>query len=83
MGQDGLRRLALQSRCIRWRRWQLAIFTGYSLMSRKPWGRTLAIVVAVLTLLRFPFGTVLAIYTLWVMAPAESGMEWEAIADRS
>jgi ABC-type glycerol-3-phosphate transport system permease component len=61
----------------------LAVFTGYSLLSRKPWGRTLAIIVAVLALLKFPFGTALGIFTLWVMAPGESGMEWEAMADRS
>jgi hypothetical protein len=61
----------------------LSVFVGWSLLNRKPWGRTLAIVAAVLALLKFPFGTALGIYTLWVMAPGESGMEWEAIADRS
>jgi hypothetical protein len=61
----------------------LAGFVGWSLLNRKPWGRTLAIVAAVLALLKFPMGTALGIYTLWVMAPGESGMEWEAIADRS
>lgn len=61
----------------------LAIFVGYSLLQRKPLGRILAIVVAVLTLLKFPMGTALGIYTLWVLAPAASGAEWEAIADRS
>ncbi len=61
----------------------LSAFTGWSLLQRKPWGRTLSIVTAILALLKFPFGTVLGIYTLWVMVPAESGMEWEAIADRS
>jgi len=59
----------------------LAAFTGWSLLQKKPWGRTLSIVTAILALLKFPFGTVLGIYTLWVMVPAESGMEWEAIAE--
>jgi hypothetical protein len=59
----------------------LATFTGWSLLKRKPWGRTLSIVTAILALLKFPFGTALGIYTLWVMVPAESAMEWEAIAE--
>jgi hypothetical protein len=43
----------------------------------------LAIVVAVLSLIKIPFGTALGIYTLWVLAPALSGAEWDAIADRT
>ncbi len=61
----------------------LSAFTGWSLLQKKPWGRTLAIVAAILALLKFPLGTALGIYTLWVMAPSQSGVEWEAIADRS
>ena len=61
----------------------LAIFLGWSLLKRKPWGRTLAIVAAVLALLKFPLGTALGIYTLWVMVPSQSGLEWDAIADRT
>lgn len=61
----------------------LALLTGYALLTRRPWGRTLAIIVAVLSLLKIPFGTALGIYTLWVLAPMTSGMEYDAIADRS
>lgn len=61
----------------------LSAFVGWSLLNRKPWGRTLAIIAAVLALLKFPFGTALGVYTLWVMAPAASGAEWESIADPS
>jgi hypothetical protein len=61
----------------------LAILVGISLLNRKPWGRTLAIVVSILALFRFPIGTALGIFTLWVLAPTESGMEYDAIADRS
>jgi hypothetical protein len=43
----------------------------------------LGIVVAILSLLKFPIGTALGIYTLWVLAPAESGAEYDAIADHS
>jgi hypothetical protein len=61
----------------------LAFFVGYSLLQRKPWGRTLAIVVAILTLFRPLLGTALGIYTLWLLAPATSGLEYDAIADRT
>jgi len=60
----------------------LMVFTGWSLLQRKPWARTLSMVMAILALLRLPFGTALGIYTLWVMAPTDSGMEWEGIAER-
>jgi hypothetical protein len=61
----------------------LSLLVGFSLLNRKPWGRTVAIVVAILALFKFPIGTALGIYTLWVLAPTVSGMEYEAIADRS
>lgn len=55
----------------------LSAATAIALMQRKPWARVLAIVVAVLTLIKPITGTLLAIYTLWVLAPRLSGMEWE------
>jgi hypothetical protein len=61
----------------------LALLVGYSLLMRKPWGRTLAIIGSILSLLKFPIGTALGAYTLWVLAPAASGAEYEAIADHS
>jgi hypothetical protein len=61
----------------------LALITGYSLITRRPWGRVLAIVAAILALIKFPLGTALGIYTLWALAPGASGLEYDAIADRS
>ncbi len=57
----------------------LSAVTGVALMQRKPWARVLAIVVAVLTLVRPITGTLLGIYTLWVLAPRLSGQEWDQI----
>lgn len=37
---------------------------GWGLLERAPWGRIVAIVAAFLSLLKFPFGTALAIWTL-------------------
>jgi len=61
----------------------LALVAGYGLLNRAPWGRTLAIIAAIFALLKFPLGTALGIYTLWVLAPGASGLEYDAIADRS
>jgi membrane protein insertase Oxa1/YidC/SpoIIIJ len=60
----------------------LALLSGYSLMTRKPWGRILAIIAAILALIKLPLGTALGIYTLWVLAPGASGLEYDAVADR-
>lgn len=57
-----------------------AVVTGYALLTRKPWGRVLAIIFGILALLKIPFGTALGIYTLWVLAPQASGAEWDALS---
>jgi hypothetical protein len=61
----------------------LAFFVGFSLLQRKPWGRTLAIVAAILVLFKPLLGTALGIYTLWLLAPEASGVEYDALADRT
>jgi hypothetical protein len=61
----------------------LALIAGYGLLNRRPWGRIVAIIAAILALLKFPIGTALGIYTLWVLAPGASGLEYDAIADRT
>jgi hypothetical protein len=60
----------------------LAAMVGYGLLTRQPWGRTVAIIAAVLALFKPLLGTGLGAYTLWVLAPAASGMEYEAITER-
>jgi hypothetical protein len=42
----------------------LALAAGWGLMHREPWGRIVAIVAAFLSILKIPFGTALAIWTL-------------------
>jgi len=58
----------------------LGALTGIALLRRERWGRTLALVVAILSLLKFPFGTALGIYTLWVLVPTQSAQEYELVA---
>jgi hypothetical protein len=36
-------------------------------------------VLGILVVLRFPFGTALGIYTLWVLAPEESAREYDQL----
>ena len=42
----------------------LLLAAGWGLMQREPWGRMVAIVAAFLSLLKFPFGTAIGIWTL-------------------
>ena len=53
---------------------------GWGLLDRRPWARTLAIVLGVLALFDIPFGTALGIYTLWVLATSGGEMEYRSIA---
>jgi hypothetical protein len=53
--------------------------TGISLLRRARWARTLAILTAFLALIHPFTGTVLGIYTLWVLLPSASGQEYEQI----
>ncbi|HEX6384039.1 MAG TPA: hypothetical protein VF177_05155 [Anaerolineae bacterium] len=43
------------------------IVAGIGLLKRKSWARILALILGILNLLNFPFGTALGIYTIWVL----------------
>ena len=47
------------------------LIAGYGLLKYYEWARILTIVIAVLDLIHFPFGTILGIYSLWVLLSAE------------
>jgi hypothetical protein len=55
----------------------VGLLAGWGLLTWKSWARILAIVLGVLNLINFPFGTALGIYTLWVLLPAESEREYQ------
>jgi hypothetical protein len=59
------------------------LIAGWGLMTFKPWARILAIVLCVLNLINFPFGTVLGIYGLWVLLNKETERLFERPALRS
>jgi hypothetical protein len=47
-------------------------FVGAGVLKLRPWARVGAIILGVLHILSFPFGTALGIYTLWVLLKPES-----------
>ena len=47
------------------------LLAGYGLLRFAPWARILTIVLAVFELIRFPFGTCLGVYSLWVLLSAD------------
>jgi hypothetical protein len=57
----------------------LCVVTGISLLRCATWARTLALVAAFLALIHPFAGTILGIYTLWVLLPSASGQEYDQI----
>lgn len=45
---------------------------GFGLLKKKPWGRTLILIVSVLALVFFPFGTALGIYSIYILTHQET-----------
>ena len=58
----------------------LGVIAGWGLYERRSWARILAIVLAFISLVHPPFGTAIGIYTLWVLLPASSEVEYQRIA---
>jgi len=58
----------------------IGVIAGWGLYERRSWARILAIVLAFISLMHPPFGTAIGIYTLWVLLPASSEMEYQRMA---
>ena len=58
----------------------LSLAAGWGLLDRQSWARMLAIVVGCFSLLDLPFGTIVGIYTLWVLLPANSEAEYQRLS---
>jgi hypothetical protein len=54
------------------------VLAGYGLLTRKSWGRLLALVVSILGLMNFPLGTIIGVYALWVLLQKESSFYFAA-----
>ncbi len=48
------------------------ILGGWGLLNRKSWARYLIIVLGIINLINIPIGTILGIYTLWVLFKEEA-----------
>lgn len=58
----------------------LHLVLAWGLFERQPWARPLGLVLGILALIRFPLGTALGIYTLWVLAPEQSSREYDRLS---
>jgi hypothetical protein len=59
------------------------LIAGGGLMAHSPWARMLAIVLGCISLIHFPLGTALGIYTLWVLVPQGADAEYRSLARTS
>jgi len=48
------------------------IIAGLGLFKRKEWARILTLIISVLNLLSFPFGTAIGIYSIWALVQKEN-----------
>jgi hypothetical protein len=60
----------------------LYLITGWGLLKFRPWGRTLGIVVAAISLLKFPIGTAFGIYALVILFRKETEALFAKQSDR-
>jgi hypothetical protein len=58
----------------------LQLLAGWGLLQRKPWARILTIVLGVISLIRFPLGTALGVYTLWVLLSKEGAAQFGVVS---
>jgi hypothetical protein len=56
------------------------VIAGWGLLAHSPWARMLAIVLGCISLIHFPLGTALGIYTLWVLIPEHAEAEYQGLA---
>jgi len=59
------------------------IIGGWGLLAQKQWARVLVIVLGILHLVNFPFGTALGVYTFWVLLSKEQHLLGPPAADSS
>jgi hypothetical protein len=59
----------------------IGFVAGWGLLERRPWARMLTVALGCFSLFEVPFGTVLGIYTLWVLLPAQSEEEFRRLSD--
>ena len=56
-----------------------SLLAGWGLLRRRNWGRILAIIVSFLNITNFPFGTLIAVYTLYVLLQSEASAYFNGV----
>ena len=60
-----------------------AFIAAWGLLERSSWARLYTIVLGAINLVEVPLGTALGIYTLWVLLPERSELEYRELAARA
>jgi hypothetical protein len=55
-----------------------SIIIGWGLYRMRPWSRIAGIVLSIVSLISFPFGTILGVYGLWVLFSKDGQRLFEA-----
>lgn len=55
-----------------------AVIIGYGLYRKQPWSRVAGIALSIISLIMFPFGTLLGVYGLWVLCSADGQRLFDA-----
>lgn len=58
----------------------IGVAAGIGLLQRAPWARIWALIMGFLSLISFPFGTALGIYTIWVLLAAGAEQEYSRLS---
>jgi len=58
----------------------VGLVAGWGLLQRTPWGRILAIIIAIGSVISIPFGTALAIYTLVILLASDGERNYRSLA---
>ena len=56
-----------------------SIIIGYGLYRLRPWSRIAGIVLSIVSLISFPFGTILGVYGLWVLFSKDGQRLFETV----
>lgn len=54
---------------------------GTGLLQRAPWARTLTIVLSIFSLIRWPIGTIIGVYGLWVLLSSEGAAQFHSSSE--
>ena len=58
----------------------VGFLSGYGLLEKLPWARTLTLVLAFINLLDIPFGTAIGVYSIWVLMSAGAEQEYAQLS---